>query len=214
LVWNSIVKLNEESHILKEKDKTKILQPINPNQSRSWKQRLNYLVKNIKGLEDKKNYIYEQFVSDEIDKNMLDKLNKNIKTQVSTNQTEIEELKSKLDLKLQKDGFINWVSKRQKRIQGMSKITDTASRIKIIKDFVDRIEMNHNKKINEFEVHIRLKLPLFNDKLVYTNVSDKSKGYMIQEGSYHNVEKLSLVSGRPKKIKEYDEITKGNRRKK
>ena len=84
----------------------------------------------------------------------------------------------------------------------------------MVKEFLDRVYINHNKKENTFSVKMKLKLPLFNDKLVYTNVSDKSKGYMIQEGSYHNVEKLSLVSGRPKKIKEYDEITKGNRRKK
>ena len=49
-----------ESNILKEKDKTKILQPINPDQSRSWKQRFNYLEKQNKLLNDKKNFIYQQ----------------------------------------------------------------------------------------------------------------------------------------------------------
>jgi DNA invertase Pin-like site-specific DNA recombinase len=202
LVWRSIIRLNGESHILKEKDKSLILQPINPNQSRSWKQRINYLEKTITGLEDKKSFLYQQFVSGEIDKKMLGELNKGIKKQTSAYQNEIDELQERMEMKLEKDGFIDWVGKRQKRISGMAEITDTKKKQELIKEFVDRVFINHNKETNTFLVRIRLHLPLFNDKLVWKNVKDKKQGYNIKEGSYEIVEEFSVVSGRPKKVKD------------
>jgi len=214
LVWNSVLSLNEESHILKEKDKTKILQPINPNQSRSWKQRLNYLRKTNITLQSKREFVYEQFVSGEIEKPMLDKLNTSIKTQISDNELEIKKLDDRMSLKKQKDGFVDWVGKRQKRIKGMSEITDVARKIEIIKEFVDKILINHNKETNRFLVSIHLKLPLFNDKLVWNNPKDKSKGYLITEGTYmKNIYMKKVVLGRPFKDTENDEITDENKKK-
>lgn len=198
LIWRSIIRLNEDSHILREKDKSLILQPINPNQSRSWKQRINYLEKTITGLEDKKSFLYQQFVSGEIDKKMLGELNKGIKKQTSDYGNEIEELQDKMDIKLNKNTFIDWVGKRQNKISGMSKITDTKKKIEIIKDFVDRVWMEHDKKKNVFQVTIALKLPLFNDKLVWNNARDKSKGYNISEGEIMKTFDLPIVLGRPK----------------
>ena len=208
LVWRSIIRLNGESHILKEKDKTKILQPINPNRSRSWKQRINYLEKTITKLEDKKSFLYQQFVSDEIDKKMLDELNKGIKKQTSEYQNEIGELEERMKMKSEKDGFIDWVGKRQKRISGMSKITDTKKKQELVKEFVERVLINHNKETNTFLVRIRLNLPLFNDKLVWKNAKDKKQGYNIKEGSYEMVEEFKVVSGRPKKVKENEKEKK------
>ena len=198
LIWRSIIRLNEDSHILREKDKSLILQPINPNKSRSWKQRINYLEKQITGLEDKKSFMYQQFISDEIDKKMLDELNKKIKKQMAEFQVEMEELEVKINMKTDKDGFIDWVGKRQNKISGMSKITVTKKKIEIIKDFVDRVWMEHDKKKNVFQVTITLKLPLFNDKLVWNNARDKSKGYNISEGEIMKTFDLPVVSGRPK----------------
>jgi site-specific DNA recombinase len=199
LVWDSIIQLNEESHILKEKDKSKILQPINPNQSRSWKQRINYLEKTNRGLEDKKSFIYKQFISGDIDKDMLESFNKELKSQVTKNNVEIDRLNENMKLKSQKDGFIDWVGKRQKRIKNMASINEIDKKIEIVKEFVDRVYVNHNKKTNTFIVKMRLKLPLFNDKLVWNNKRDKSKGYTVQEGSYLMDKELTVVSGRPKK---------------
>ena len=199
LVWKSIIRLNEDSHILKEKDKSLILQPINPNQSRSWKQRINYLERTVTALENKKSFLYQQFVSGEIDKKMLGELNKTMKKQTSDYQDEIEELQDKMDIKSNKNTFIDWVGKRQNKISGMSKITDAKKKTKIIKDFVDRVWMEHDKRRNIFKVTIALKLPLFNDKLVWNNVKDKSKGYKISEGELLKTYELPVVSGRPKK---------------
>ena len=136
LVWNSIIKLNDESHILKQKDKNLILQPINSNKSRSWKQRRNYLEKEITKLEEKKSFMYQQFIADEIDKKMLDELNKQIKNQISENENEIRDLDTNLKHKKDKDGFIDWVKTRQKKISNMSKITDDKKKEDIIIEFV------------------------------------------------------------------------------
>tara|TARA_R110001583_G_scaffold195176_2_gene370179 strand:+ start:4138 stop:5868 length:1731 start_codon:yes stop_codon:yes gene_type:complete len=199
IVWDTIIELNRESNILKEKDKTKILQPINPDQSRSWKQRFNYLEKQNKLLNDKKNFIYQQFISNDIDKLMLETLNKDLNSAYTKNHQEIDELKIKMDTKQQKDGFIDWVGKRQNRIKGMSNITDTNKKVEILKEFIDKVFINHQKDTNTFIIKLRLKLPLFNDKLVWNNKRDKSKGYKIKEGSYEITKQFNWVSNRPKK---------------
>ena len=74
----------------------------------------------------------------------------------------------------------------------MSKITDIDKKIAYIKEFVNRVFINHNKDTNEFLVKIRLNLPLYQDKLVWNNKRDKSKGYMIEEGSMKFMKNLRL----------------------
>ena len=199
LVWNNIVDVNKESHILKEKDKSKILQPINPNKSRSWKQRINYLEKTNKGLEEKKAFLYEQFISNDITKGELTALSRTIKQQIIVNQKDIEELQHRMNNKHQQDGFIDWVKRRQHKIKDMESITDVNEKITLMKEFVQRVEMNHNKKTNKFVVTMKLNLPLFDDKLVWKNKNDKSKGYSIQEGSYTKSFDFEVVLGRGKK---------------
>ena len=104
-----------------------------------------------------------------------------------------------MDTKQQKDGFIDWVGKRQNRIKGMSNITDTNKKVEILKEFIDKVFINHQKDTNTFIIKLRLKLPLFNDKLVWNNKRDKSKGYKIKEGSYEITKQFNWVSNRPKK---------------
>lgn len=48
---------------------------------------------------------------------------------------------------------------------------------------------------------MKLKLPLFNDKLVYNNPKVKSEGYSIKEGEYEYKDVFQVVSGRPRKKK-------------
>tara|TARA_B100000315_G_C14502679_1_gene553085 strand:+ start:1 stop:1245 length:1245 start_codon:yes stop_codon:yes gene_type:complete len=207
LVWRTVVRVNEESNILREKDKTKILQPINPNQSRSWKQRLNYLTKTIKDLEKKRMFLYEQFVSNEIDKEMLESLSKGIKSQVKDYQGQMTILEDNIKIKQDKDGFIDWVKKRHNKIEKMSQITDFDKRLQLVKEFVNRVELDHDKKKNRFMVNIILNLPLFNDKLLWKNKKDKKQGYTIEEGNYSEVipfeiqsrTHFELVSSEPKK---------------
>jgi hypothetical protein len=64
---------------------------------------------------------------------------------------------------------------------------------------LDLVFRRHNKNTNTFVVKLRLKLPLFNDKLVWNNKTDKSKGYVIEEGSYLIEKEFEWVSHRPKK---------------
>ncbi len=208
LVWSSIIRINEQSHILKEKDKSKILQPVNPNQSRSWKQRINSLEKMNTNLEDKKSFIYSQFIDDEIKKEDLEKFQKDIKTQTNQNNNEIMELQEKMKTKVQKDGWIDWVKNRQKRIEDISKITDTKKKIDVVKELLEKVNINHDKKENIFSVEMKLKLPLFNDKIAYNNPKDKTEGYKIKEGVYEYKDVLKVVSGRPRKQKQDEKIPK------
>nr|MBC8197766.1 hypothetical protein [Candidatus Neomarinimicrobiota bacterium] len=135
----------------------------------------------------------------DIDKDDLTALSKSIKKQISDIKIEIDDLQYKMKSKHQHDGFVDWIKKRQHKIKNMSKITNVDEKIKYVKEFVNRVEMNHNKETNKFVVSIILNLPLFNDKLVWKNKKDKSKGYDIHEGDLKKKIELEVKIGRRSK---------------
>ena len=61
---------------------------------------------------------------------------------------------------------------------------------------MDQIIVKSDDKI-EHELTIKFKLPYVNDKLIYNDNNDKSKGYILKNGSYSK--KLRIIS--LKKIK-------------
>ena len=68
---------------------------------------------------------------------------------------------------------------------------------RFLKSVVDKIIVKSDDKI-EYELTIKFKLPYVNDKLIYNDNNDKSKGYILKNGSYSK--KLRVSSFKKSKV--------------
>jgi len=199
LVWSSILYVNENSHILKEEDKNEILKPINPKESNKWKKRIKLLKNKIEEYSDKKEFIYNQYLIDEITTSQLDKLNMSIKNSIKEINEEINELEGKIRFKKQKQEFIDWITIRQNYLKDLSSIDSMDEKKKVVIKILEMVTIDYNFESDTHIVKLKLKYPLFNDELVWKDENDKSKGYYFNEGEFEKTFEFKSKVGRPKK---------------
>ena len=117
---------------------------------------------------------------------MDEKTYKEVKSSIMEN---IQELESKRDSKeltitdtLTQKKWLNWIDRYSKKIDKYRDTKDKELMKEVFGEVLQKIFVDWDVETKEHVLDIRLKLPLFNDKIEYIDKSNKSLGYKLKDG--------------------------------
>jgi site-specific DNA recombinase len=105
----------------------------------------------------------------------------NIEQHILEEKIKKEEVKSKLYSLENQTKWVDWISQFGEKIDNLDDLTES-ERKKFLSSVIDKISVRTVDK-QTHKLFINFRLPYFNDSLIWNDISDKSKGYKIADGS-------------------------------
>tara|TARA_R100001079_G_C4450634_1_gene153545 strand:+ start:418 stop:2190 length:1773 start_codon:yes stop_codon:yes gene_type:complete len=193
LVWETIIDLFNNSHFLREEFKTENLSIKNVEKKEIKKEitKLNKKVKQIDvELNSMKQSIYEldvQRLSFKIKEDKYNFIKDGLDKEIKIKKDKKRDVLTRLDSFYSRKTWLNWIEKYKNKVTKLNKIKSDEKKREIIENYVDKIYVDYNEKKKEHSLDIHLKMKLFNDKLEYKNIENKSEGYDIIDGDFNKV---------------------------
>ncbi len=196
LVWETVRKVITESNIFKESIKNEVLDKTSIIQTGVDVKKIE---RKLKVNEDLIKRVTESIVNQETDKLIGIRSKEEIQSVLEKLDIELLKLKSnkekmlsELSYRHQNSQWVDWVKEWGSRLNDMKnsefKFEDKK---RFLNTILEKIIVKSEDKI-EHELTIKFKLPYVNDKMVYRDNNDKSKGYTLKDGSYSK--KLRMFS--------------------
>jgi DNA invertase Pin-like site-specific DNA recombinase len=189
MVWETICDLLENSVQLKEDFKSKSLETKFKsdkdvkNEVRRIRGRISRISREINGMNENLLLIEKEKWTNK----MEEKTYNEVKTSILK---EIEKLEGERDSKelsikdtLIQKNWLNWINRYSKKIEKLRETKNIEEKKETLGEVLNKIYVDWDRKSKEHILDIRLKLPLFNDKLKYKDIKSKSKGYELVDGS-------------------------------
>jgi site-specific DNA recombinase len=188
LVWETVRNVITESNLFKESIKNEMLDDNSVIQTKTDIKKIQSKLKKNDHLIQR---ISESIVNQETDKLIGIRSKKEIDDVLRRLDIELLKLKS------EKEKMINEISTRQRDSQWVDWINEWGNRLeelkstdlkfedkkKFLRTIINHIVVNGKDKL-EHELTIKFKLPYVNDQLIYKDNKNKSKGYILKDGSY------------------------------
>ena len=188
LVWETICDTLENSSTLKESFKSTQLD-TKFKSDKEVKNEVRRVRHNIKRISREINDLNENILSIEKQKwtnKMDEKTYKEVKSSIVES---IQELESQRDSKeltitdtLVQKKWLNWIDRYSKKIDKYRDTKDKELMKEVYGEVLSKIYVDWDVETKEHILDIRLKLPLFNDKIEYIDKSNKSLGYKLKYG--------------------------------
>lgn len=195
LVWNTLLEILSNSHIIKENFKKEMLElKLNENFEKDeeileLKKVKISIQKKLKGFEIREKDNREWYLSGEIDNTQFEENKKVIKNSKNLIFKELDSLNTKISSVENTNQWINWLEKHTGWINEVKKKYTIKEKIEIVQTYIDKIDVNFDKKMNQHKLKIQLKLPIVHDKYVLNNSKSKDRKYKILNGTNY-VEKV------------------------
>jgi DNA invertase Pin-like site-specific DNA recombinase len=181
LVWNTLLEILSNSHIIKENFKKEMLELKlsgdieKDDELLVIKKEKNSLQKKLKGFEVREKDNREWYLSGEIDSTQFEENKKVIKNSKDLIFKELDTLNIKITSVENTSQWINWLEKHTGWINEVKKTYTIKEKIEIVQTYIDKIDVNFDKKLNQHKLRIQLKLPIVHDRYVVNNdkVDDK-----------------------------------------
>jgi DNA invertase Pin-like site-specific DNA recombinase len=189
LVWNTLLEILSNSHIIKENFKKEMLElKLNGDIEKDdellvIKKEKNSLQKKLKGFEVREKDNREWYLSGEIDSTQFEELKKVIKKSKDLIFRELDNLNIKITSVENTSQWINWLEKHTGWINEVKKTYTIKEKIEIVQTYIDKIDVNFDKKLNQHKLRIQLKLPIVHDRYVVNKPNSKDRDYKILNGS-------------------------------
>lgn len=203
-VWNTLVEILGNSHIIKETIKNEVLRDIKLNDVEreervvELKKKISYIKRKIKEFEIKEIENREWYLEGEIDKKQFERGKVVIGKSKDKRFSELEGLSMKIHSIEDEWKWINWLDKHKGWIDGLNENSSIEEKKEMLNEYVSKILVGFDKSINQHKLKIHLKLPIVNDKFKRKNT--KKYSYDLYNGSNVGevwVDKVSV--GRKKK---------------
>ena len=203
-VWNTLVEILGNSHIIKETIKNEVLSDIKLNDLEreervvELKKKISYIKRKIKEFEIKEIENREWYLEGEIDKNQFERGKVVIGKSKDKRFSELEGLSMKIHSIEDEWKWVNWLDKHKGWIDGLNENSSIEEKKEMLNEYVSKILVGFDKSINQHKLKIHLKLPIVNDKFKRRNT--KKYSYDLYNGSNIGevwVDKVSV--GRKKK---------------
>ena len=203
-VWNTLVEILGNSHIIKETIKNEVLSDIKLNDLEreervvELKKKISYIKRKIKEFEIKEIENREWYLEGEIDKNQFERGKVLIGKSKDKRFSELEGLSMKIHSIEDEKKWISWLDKHKSWIDGLNENYSIEEKKEILNEYVLKILVGFDKSINQHKLKIHLKLPIVNDKFIRKKT--KKYSYNLFDGSNIGevwVDKISV--GRKKK---------------
>ena len=197
MVWKTVIDTIQNSNLFKESIKQEML---DDNSIVRTKEDVKKIERKLKQNEQLIQRISESIVNQETDKLIGIRSKKEIDDVLERLDVELLKLKSnkmemskEISSRHQNSKWIDWVNEWGVRIEEMNnsdfKIEDKKTFLKTI---VDNIVVKSLDNV-EHELSIKFKLPYVDDEFIYKDNKDKSKGYILKDGSYSKKLRIGLL---------------------
>jgi DNA invertase Pin-like site-specific DNA recombinase len=208
LVWNTLIEILSNSHIIKENFKKEMLEvKLNDNLEKDvelleLKKEKNSIQKKLKSFEVREKDNREWYLSGEIESSQFEEHKKVIKNSKDLLFKELDSLNIKISSVENTNQWINWLEKHTGWINEVKKKYTIKEKIEIVRTYIEKIDVNFNKKLNQHKLKIQLKLPIVHDKYVVDKSKEKDRKYKILNGTNYiekDVEKSKVGRKRGEK---------------
>ncbi len=195
LVWNTLLEILSNSHLIKENFKKEMLElKLNDNLEKDeeileLKKVKISIQKKLKGFEIREKDNREWYLSSEIDNTQFEENKKVIKNSKDIIFKELDILNTKISSVENTNQWINWLEKHTGWINEVKKKYSIKEKIEIVQTYIEKIDVNFDKKLNQHKLKIQLKLPIVHDKYVLDKSKSKDRKYKILNGTNY-VEKV------------------------
>ena len=197
-VWETLLHTLEQSSLIKETTKKEILGKKSTYGKRSIKNKLKSLSKEKENLDTmrlelEKEYYSGTMKSDryKILKDSVDKRDYDLDTNISIKMTE-------LDTIVQKDKWLDWIDVHLSNIDELRNIVEIKERKKVMKNYVENIELNWNGNTKQHTITMSMKLSLVDDGISYKK--GKSNQFLRDRKGF---KKYDIVEGKSNLITPY-----------
>ena len=205
-VWDTLVELLGQSHIIKETIKQRELLNKSKDDEKK-KDRIlelrktkRYIEKKITDLDNRGTENRNWYLSGEIDKKQYEDGNELIKKTKDDNFKELEKVSLDIQSVLDENKWIDWLGKHSSWIGKLKDEYTIEEKKEILTEYVDKIYVNFDDTINQHRLKINLKLPIVDD--TYDKMrGGKNQKYEILNGHrYTELVVDKVISGRKKKL--------------
>lgn len=189
IVWETLSTILKDSHLQKERFKVLSLS----NKSVSPKERekeMSFLEseiarvsKNIQRLADRVSEKEIEKITNPSDAKSIDRFIQKINQTIDVEKLALTEKKNSLTSFVNDSLWIDWVRDYQDDLKKLDSLT-REERNEEITRYVDHINVSFVPERRTHVIKMRLKLPLIGDSLEYIDKNKKSKGYLINDGSF------------------------------
>ena len=156
-----------------------IFNPVRKILNSSLDTKINEIKESIEEAENLKNDT--QVILSEIKKRQ-NEVELEIKTEIERLESERQEYELLIGDTLQKNKWLNWIDRYSKKIDKYRDTKDKELMKEVFGEVLQKIFVDWDVDTKEHILDIRLKLPLFNDKIEYIDNSNKSLGYKLKDG--------------------------------
>ena len=205
-VWDTLVELLGQSHIIKETIKQRELLNKSKDDEKK-KDRIlelrktkRYIEKKITDLDNRGTENRNWYLSGEIDKKQYEDGNELIKKTKDDNFKELEKVSLDIQSVLDENKWIDWLGKHNSWIGKLKDEYTIEEKKEILTEYVDKIYVNFDDTINQHRLKVNLKLPIVDDKYDVLK-GGKNRVYDILNG--HRYKELvvdKVKRGRKKKL--------------
>lgn len=188
LVWKMVMDVITQSNLFKQSIKDEMIDDSSIVKTKTDIKKLERKLKQNNHLIQR---ISESIVNQETDK--LIGIRSDVEIQSVLDRLDVELLK----LKSNEENIINEIESRNQNSQFIDWVNEWGSRLDKMKDnefsfedkktflksIIDKIIVKSKDKVDH-ELTLKFKFPYVDDKLIYHDINDKSKGYILKDGSY------------------------------
>lgn len=188
LVWKVVMDVITQSNLFKQSIKDEMIDDSSIVKTKTDIKKLERKLKQNNHLIQR---ISESIVNQETDK--LIGIRSDVEIQSVLDRLDVELLK----LKSNEENIINEIESRNQNSQFIDWVNEWGSRLDKMKDnefsfedkktflksIIDKIIVKSKDKVDH-ELTLKFKFPYVDDKLIYHDINDKSKGYILKDGSY------------------------------
>jgi hypothetical protein len=193
LVWDTIIDLFKNSHFLREEFKKESLRVKNIEKE-DIKKELNKLNKKVKQIDVEINSMKQSVYQLEVDRmsfkikqDKFEFLTDGLEKEINSKKDIKGELLTEIDGMYSRKTWLDWIEKYKNKVNQLNKIKKVEDRRMILENYIEKILVDYDDTTKQHSLDIHLKMKLFNDKLEYRNIKDKSKGYDIIDGEKNKV---------------------------
>jgi len=200
-VWNTMCDTIFNSHQVKEKVKKQLLGGKSSYTSRTFRNRIKKLKKDLYGLDNRRLELEKEYYSDMMEKKRFDVLNEVIEGKMDEITKEITENEIKLDGLKDRGKWIDWLGEHENRISEMRGTTDFKTKQQLVKHYIHEISvLEYVKDTFQHTFNINFKFPLFKDGFDWLKNKDGSfkldrlgkRRYTISEGDNDMINQKTL----------------------
>jgi len=181
-----------ETKSKKGDEKTKYLREL--------RSKKNVLRKKINSLEERYDEMMDWYLSGDISKQRWE----DGKITIENSKNKVWTEYRKIDFEIQKINdkklWLDWLEEHSEWVKDIGKKKSLDEKRKIVDEYVNRIKVFFDRKINYHRIQISLKIPIVNDKYKLVGTKKGKKDYQILNGSkYFDTEIKPIKVGRKKK---------------